>query len=132
MLKQHTHKQDAMRAEIDDATAKFLASGGKINVIDGFVERQNKVSVDYSFRAASNFTNIRPANQNPNWVNARSTYNLIVAYKIYQKDLAAAVGLKQGQLATYLHKRGNPTPELAKRIERALAEMLYQKELESE
>lgn len=127
MLKQHTPKQDAIRGEINELTAKFLATGGQVQVVNGFVERKNKVCVDYSFRAASNFTNTRPSNQNPNWANSRSTHELMTQHKIFQMDLAAMVGIKPYLLASYLHKRNNPPAELATKIENALAEMIWQK-----
>lgn len=127
MLKQHTPKQDALRGEINELTAKFLATGGQVQVVNGFVERKNKVCVDYSFRSTSNFTNVRPSNQNPNWANSRSTHELLIEHKIFQMDLAAMVGIKPYLLGSYLHKRNNPPPELATKIENALAEMIWQK-----
>lgn len=131
MLTQCSPKQEQLREEIGALVDQFLAAGGKIKVLAGFtVRKPHDPNYCFGFYGAD-YATTKPLKSNPSWTNAKTTRDLIIFNKIFQKDVAKELGLTQGQLGTYLHKRGNPTPELAQKIEFVVAEMIAKKQAEA-
>lgn len=126
MLTQHRPKQESLRAEISDATERFLASGGQINVVRGFTERKYKSDgkLDFEFKAVNDLASTRAIKVNPYWTNAAAVHKSMTASNIQQKSVAEAVGILPRQLNVYLHRRSNPTADLAKKIEQAVARLI--------
>lgn len=131
MLTLHAPRATEQRAQLDDLTAQFLASGGTIKTVPGFTEikyqRAEKKPYMPGTRPGQQGLDIatqRPASANPVWTNANLIANLIRVNKLVRRDVAIACGLPSATLGGYLTKRINPSATTARKIEKTVGDLL--------